>query len=55
MKDQYLQRLRETKENEEMQECTFSPEINPRSIEIMQQKYPREPLEDKAIKMQRLK
>ena len=38
-----------------MRDCTFSPALNPRSLEILQAKGPREAVEDKAGRIQRLK
>ena len=51
MKNQYLQRMREAKDQDEMRECTFTPSLNTKSIEIIRSKGPREPVQEKAIKI----
>ena len=55
MKDQYLQRRREAQDQDEMRECTFTPQLNPRSIQIIESQGPRESIEYKASKLQKLK
>ena len=52
IKEQYMQKIRDEKERQELMECSFKPQINPYSIKLAEASYGREPFEIKAAKLQ---